>query len=80
MATGDARVNDNTEQVTSAQVDQTTQQAARREFLRKVGKAGATAPAVGLLMAASFKSARAIGYEAGGSSTTPPDTGGCGSS
>ena len=39
---------------------------ARRDFLRKLGKASATAPAVGLLLAASFKSERALGYESGG--------------
>jgi hypothetical protein len=32
----------------------------RREFLKKVGKAGATAPAVSLMMAATIKSGNAI--------------------
>jgi hypothetical protein len=41
--------------------------AARRDFLKKVGRASATAPAVGLLLAASFKADRALGYDAGGS-------------
>ena len=40
----------------------------RREFLKKVGKAGATAPAVALLMAASFKSGDAIAQPYGGGS------------
>ena len=41
----------------------------RREFLRKVGKATATAPAVALLMAASAKPASAVdGYGACGDS------------
>jgi len=40
----------------------------RREFLKKVGKAGATAPAVALLMAASFKSGDAIAQQYGGGS------------
>ena len=47
---------------------------ARRDFLKKLGKASAAAPAVGLLLAASFKSDRAMGYDNGGCST------GCGSS
>lgn len=42
----------------------------RREFLKKVGKAGATAPAVALLMAANFKTGNAIAstYDGGGGS------------
>ena len=32
---------------------------ARREFLKKIGKAGATVPAVSLLLAANFKTASA---------------------
>jgi len=39
---------------------------ARREFIRKVGKAGAAAPAVALLMAANFKSAQAQSTYGGG--------------
>ena len=40
-----------------AQVDGETQ--ARREFIKKLGKAGAAAPAIALLMAAGSKSAQA---------------------
>jgi hypothetical protein len=43
---------------------------ARREFISKIGKAGAAAPAVALLMAANFKSAHAQTTYGGG--------GGCG--
>ena len=39
---------------------------ARREFIKKVGKAGAAAPAVALLMAANFKSAQAQSTYGGG--------------
>lgn len=38
---------------------QDAEAAARRDFIKKVGKAGAAAPAVALLMAANFKSAQA---------------------
>lgn len=41
---------------------------ARRDFIKKVGKAGVAAPAVALLMAANFKSAQA---------QTQPYGGGC---
>ena len=42
---------------------------ARREFLKKLGKAGATAPAVALLMAANSKPADAQApYNGGGGS------------
>lgn len=41
---------------------------ARREFIKKAGKAGAAAPAVALLMAASFKSEKAAAQQYG-----PPD-------
>jgi len=34
---------------------------ARREFLKKIGKAGATVPAVSLLLAANFKAAASTG-------------------
>lgn len=47
--------------------DRDVESEARRDFLKKVGKASATAPAVGLLLAASFKSDRAVGYDGGGS-------------
>jgi hypothetical protein len=40
----------------TTQVDEAT---ARREFLRQIGKAAATAPAIALLLAASSKSASA---------------------
>ncbi len=43
---------------------------ARREFLKQIGKAGATAPAVALLLAANVKSASAMPQQYGG--------GGCG--
>lgn len=43
---------------------------ARREFLKRIGKAGATAPAVALLLAANVKSASAVPQQYGG--------GGCG--
>jgi hypothetical protein len=43
---------------------------ARREFISKIGKAGAAVPAVALLMAANFKSAHAQTTYGGG--------GGCG--
>ncbi len=43
--------------------------AARREFLKKIGKGTAVVPALSLLMAASFKSSRAL---------AGPQTGGCG--
>lgn len=39
---------------------------ARRQFIKKVGKAGAAAPAVALLMAANFKSAQAQPAYGGG--------------
>ena len=38
---------------------------ARREFLKKIGRAGATVPAVSLLLAANFE--RASAYETSGS-------------
>jgi hypothetical protein len=44
--------------------------AARREFLTKLTKAGATVPAVTLLLAANYKSASASGGN-------PYGTGGC---
>ena len=40
---------------------------ARREFIKKVGKASAAAPAVALLMAANYKDAQANGAASGGS-------------
>ena len=46
---------------------------ARREFLKKVGKTGATVPAVALLMAANFKTANANDSPYNGN-----DCGGCG--
>ena len=39
---------------------------ARREFLKRIGKAGATAPAVALLLAANVKSASATPQTYGG--------------
>lgn len=46
--------------------DTDVEAAARREFIKKVGKAGAAAPAVALLMAANFKSAQAQTQYGGG--------------
>jgi hypothetical protein len=46
---------------------------ARRQFLRKLSAAGATVPAVSLLLAANFKAASAQGQPYGGGT-------GCGSS
>jgi hypothetical protein len=43
-----------------------TEAQARRKFLTKIGKAGAAAPAVALLMAANFKSAQAQATYGGG--------------
>jgi len=40
---------------------------ARREFLKKIGKAGAAIPAVSLLLAANFKAASAQSGGASGS-------------
>lgn len=65
-----------TEEQTSPPED--PEQVARRDFLKKLGRASATAPAVGLLLAASFKAERAVGYDAGGSGGST--SGGCGSS
>ncbi|MFO1321398.1 MAG: hypothetical protein U1F52_17435 [Burkholderiales bacterium] len=48
------------------------EQQARREFLQRTGKASASAPAVALLLAASFKNSQA--------QTTYGPTGGSGSS
>ena len=53
---------------------------ARRDFLKKVGKASATAPAVGLLLAASLKSDRAQAGDTTGGCGSSPVSGGCGSS
>lgn len=50
---------------------------ARREFLKKIGKAGATAPAVALLMAANFTAAQAQSQYGGGATSCGT---GCGSS
>jgi hypothetical protein len=47
---------------------------ARREFLRKVGRASAAAPAVALLMTANLKPANAQSTYGSG----PPPVGGCG--
>ena len=42
---------------------------ARREFLKKLGKAGATAPAVALLMSANFTAAQAQPQYGGGATS-----------
>jgi hypothetical protein len=49
---------------------------ARRQFLRKIGKASAMAPAVALLLAANLKTAKAQDQYGGGSSTGGSSTGG----
>lgn len=53
---------------------------ARREFIKKVGKAGVAAPAVALLVAANFKSAQAQTQYGGGCAGCGSGSGtGCGS-
>ena len=44
---------------------------ARREFIKKAGKAGAAAPAVALLVAAGFKSEKASAQQYGPPPTIP---------
>jgi hypothetical protein len=51
---------------------------ARREFLKRVGTVGATAPAVALLLAANAKSSSACSHYGGGCQTGGCGCGGCG--
>jgi hypothetical protein len=54
------------DQAKTEQAELDVEAKARREFLKRIGKAGATAPAVALLLAANVKSASAIPYTYGG--------------
>jgi hypothetical protein len=47
-----------------------TEADARREFIKKIGKASAAAPAVALLMAANYKDAQAQVPASGGSGSS----------
>jgi len=54
----------------NAKDDTTSEQEARRDFLKNVGKASATLPAVALLLSASEKSASAQQPASGGSGSS----------
>jgi hypothetical protein len=47
-----------------------TEADARREFIKKLGKASAAAPAIALLMAANYKDAQAQTQPSGGSGSS----------
>lgn len=53
-----------------AKDETTSEQEARRDFLKNVGKASATLPAVALLLSASEKSASAQSPASGGSGSS----------
>ena len=55
----------------TTQVDEAT---ARREFLKRIGKTAAIAPAVALLLAASSKPASAGGFQGGDAKIYTPDS------
>lgn len=56
----------------STSPQETTEADARREFIKKLGKASAAAPAIALLMAANYKDAQAVngGGSSGGSGSS----------
>jgi hypothetical protein len=49
----------NLQQPAAPDAAESTEAKARREFIKRIGKTSAAAPAVALLMAASFKDAKA---------------------
>ena len=60
-------MDENAQQPAPPDAAESTEAKARREFIKRVGKASAAAPAVALLMAASFKDAKAKSDPSGGS-------------